>query len=116
MACTIFHEFWPIAVQPFPFLVAPHALIGHAIRAEFVLSDPGLDVSQPPTEGRVINSIPLWQLIGIPCVSAVVRSRTVGKRRLIHRPPQRTMLDGCPPCGDQRLEFLLGNAHSPTLP
>jgi len=44
---NILNELGAVAFDPFPFLCAADALVGHAVRAEPVCTDAGLDVAEP---------------------------------------------------------------------
>ena len=49
-ACCLYdvlHKLRAVAFDSFPFLCAADALIGHAVRAEPVCADAGLDVAEP---------------------------------------------------------------------
>lgn len=49
----IFHKFRPVGFDTFPFLCGAYAFISDGFPAELIDPDPGFDIGQPPTGGKL---------------------------------------------------------------
>ena len=108
----VLHELGAVGLDAFPLFRHAHAHIGHSRRAELVLADPGLGVTQVSAGGQVNE-----QHSGLH-----MEADTVGigggliphrrHNRFVHVPPQPgDVRIGSAPLPDQRRKFLFGQTH-----
>ena len=108
---NVLGDFGTVGLEPGP-LAEIRPLIGHAVGAEAIHADAGLDVGEPAAGGQIDEE----HAAGIGKDEAVGADlRLIGDRLLdggIDIPPEADdMRIRIPPGGDQRLQLVLGKAH-----